>query len=177
MGYFLASIIGIVAATIILFTRYEADDSQIMSELKHMEVMFSNVDGFVNTYINSGASLTDINFKVLGDNAILLNNMVVVENGGDDFQSTVTFPNDPIIWQIIPNINDESSYRLLIDMRHNTPLMSRAIFSESFVGREYCQRNLFGDFDNTLNSYNATTDDFDGTGTTSDGLFVCTVYK
>ncbi|WP_419764056.1 MAG: hypothetical protein ACNI28_09705 [Arcobacter sp.] len=179
MAYFLASIISVVAATIILLTRYEADDSEIMSELEHMKVMLSSVDSFVNTYINSGASLTDINFKVLGDNAILLNNMTVTEDaGGDTFKSTVTFPNNSIKWQIIPNPSDGSSYKLLIDMRGNTSLMNRAIFSESFVGREYCQKNLFGDFANTLNSYDATAKDFvNSGGTTSDGLFVCTVYK
>ena len=180
MAYFLASIISIVAATVILLTRYEADDSQIMSELEHMKSMFSGVDGFVNTYVNSGESITGINFKALGDNAILLNNMVVnIDAGGDDFKSTVSFPNNSIVWQIIPNIGDSSSYKLLVDMRNSAALMSKARFAESFTGREYCQKMLFGDFETAMNSYNAATNDFEnsGTGTNSDGLFVCTVYK
>ena len=178
MAYFIASIISVVAATIILLTRFEADDSQIKSELEQMKVMFSAVDGFVNTYVNSGESIASINFQVLGDNAILLNNMVVTQVGGDDFRSTVTFPNNRVVWQIIPNINDSSSYKLLVNMTNNATLMSKARFSESFVGREYCQKMLFGDFENSSNSYNLATSDFENNGgTNSDGLFVCIVYK
>lgn len=179
MAYFLASIISVVAATIILFSRFEADDSHIKAELEQMKVMFSAVDGFVNTYVNSGESITTVNFKVLGDNSILLNNMVVSEDaGGDDFRSTVTFPNNRVVWQIIPNINDASSYKLLVDMRNNASLMSKARFSESFVGIEFCQKMLFGTFETLTNSYDAATDDFvNNGGTNEDGLLVCIVFK
>ena len=49
MPYFVSSIIAVVSAMIILFTRYEADDSAITSELERMKSMFLAVDGFVNT--------------------------------------------------------------------------------------------------------------------------------
>ena len=38
-------------------TRYEADDSAITSELDRVKSMFIMIDGFVNTYIQSGGSL------------------------------------------------------------------------------------------------------------------------
>ena len=58
MPYFVSSIIAVTSAMIILFTRYEADDSAITSELERMKSMFVAVDGFVNTFIESGGDLT-----------------------------------------------------------------------------------------------------------------------
>ena len=52
MPYFVSSIIAVVSAMIIMFTRYEADDSTITAELDRMKSMFITVDGFVNTYGN-----------------------------------------------------------------------------------------------------------------------------
>ena len=65
MPYLVSSIIAIVSAMIILFTRYEADDSTITAELERMKSMFIAVDGFVNTYIESGGSLENVNFEEL----------------------------------------------------------------------------------------------------------------
>ena len=62
MPYLVSSIIAVVSAMIILFTRYEADDSSITAELDTMKSMFIAVDGFVNTYIESGGSLENVNF-------------------------------------------------------------------------------------------------------------------
>ena len=65
MPYLVSSIIAVVSAMIILFTRYEADDSTITAELERMKSMFIAVDGFVNTYIESGGSLENVNFEEL----------------------------------------------------------------------------------------------------------------
>ncbi|QOG11221.1 hypothetical protein [Arcobacter sp. FWKO B] len=175
MAYFLASIISIVAAFMILFTRYEADDSQIKADLEHMKVMFSMVDGFVNTYINSGENMQDINFEILEDRGILLSNATVVGAGNS---AVMTLPNSNVTWQLIPNKNDATSYKILVDITRSSSLMSKSVFSESFIGREYCQKALFGSFETNTNSYNGT-DDFvnSGGGTNSDGLFVCVVFK
>ena len=49
MPYFVSSIIAVVAAMVIMLTRYEADDSTITAELDRVKSMFMMVDGFVNT--------------------------------------------------------------------------------------------------------------------------------
>ena len=176
MPYLVASIISIVTAMTILFTRYEADDSTIKAELENMRVMFSMVDGFVETCINTDSScLDDISFEKLSIAGVLINNSVV---SGSGLSSTVTFPHNDVIWQIIPNKNASNSYKLLVDMRASAGLMSKAIFSENFSSREFCEKPLFGTAELKENQFDGT-DDFEnsGSGTTSDGIFVCTVFK
>lgn len=179
MAYFLASIISITTALVILLTRYTADDSSINGEIEQMKTMISIVDGYVNTYIEAGESLETITAKTLDDNGILLSNSVVIEDsGGDNNKSTLSFPNNHVTFQIISNKDDSSSYELLINMTGNSALMSKARFSESFVGREYCGKMLFGEFQTTYNAYNETDEDFvSNSGTNSDGVFACIVYK
>lgn len=195
MPYFVSSIIAIVSAMIILFTRYEADDSAITGELEKMKSMFITIDGFVNTYIQSGGDLSSINFEELYDNGILLGN---IEKGtgkeveGTGFASTLTFPKSGVKWQLIPvrdiNSNDDnadfgdsagSAYKLLVNMHSNPTLMSKAIFSESFSGREFCEKMLFGTLQRKAKTYVSTEDKetFSLDGTDSDGYFVCIVFK
>lgn len=184
MPYLVASILSIVAAMTILFTRYEADDSTIKAELANMKVMFSMVDGFVNTYVDSGGDLTAINFEVLADDNILFNvgtsdnNTRITPTAGDEFETTMRLPSSEVVWHLIPNPSETNSYKLLVDMTGNSGLMSKAIFSESFSGREFCEKMLFGTFEEDGKEYNTTTLDFDSeTGTKSNGIFVCTVFK
>lgn len=185
MPYLVSSIIAVVSAMIILFTRYEADDSTITAELERMKSMFIAVDGFVNTYIESGGSLENVNFEELYDNGILLGNIKRTSPAeasdnvlGDAEASKLTFPGSTVSWQLIPNIDDNSSYKVLIDMTKNSSLMSKAIFAESFSGREYCEKMLFGTSELDRTSYDTGTKNFIGTSTNkSDGLFVCIVYK
>ncbi len=179
MPYIVASIIAIVAALTLLLTRYEADDSTIKAELANMKVMFSMVDGFVNTYVDSGGDLTDINFEELDTSGVLLSNSTV---NGVGLASTLTLPNNNVVWQIIPNRNPiviSNSYKLLVNMTGSAGLMSKAIFSESFSGREFCEKTLFGTFQVNGKTYDSTAgaETFDVDGTTSDGSFVCIVFK
>lgn len=178
MAYFLASIISVVAATVIMLTRYEADDSQITADLEQMKTMFLMVDGFVNTYINSGASMADINFELLDDSGILIENSVI---NGVGTASVMTLPNNIVRWHLIPNRDNISSYKLLVDVRQSRSMMSKSRFVESFVGREYCENMLFGSFETLTNTFQAfpTPVDFvnNGAGTNADGLFVCVVFK
>jgi hypothetical protein len=184
MPYLVASIMTIVTAMTILFTRYEADDSTIKAELENMRVMFSMVDGFVNTYVDSGGNLPGINFEVLADSSILFNigttdnSTRITPTAGDGFETTMRLPSSEVIWHLIPNIADASSYKLLVNMNGSSGLMSKAIFSESFSGREFCEKSLFGTFETNRVSYDIGTADFlDNTGSNNDGLFVCVVYK
>ena len=185
MPYLVSSIIAIVSAMIILFTRYEADDSTITAELDRMKSMFITVDGFVNTYIESGGSLENVNFQELYENGILLGNIKRTSPAetsdnvlGDAEASKLTFPGSRVSWQLIPNIDDNSSYKVLVDMTNNSSLMSKAIFAESFSGREFCEKMLFGTLEPNRTSYDTGTKNFIGTSTNkSDGLFVCIVYK
>jgi hypothetical protein len=182
MPYLVASILTIVAALTILLTRYEADDSTIKAEIANMKVMFSMVDGFVNTYVDSGGNLTNINFQKLNDTGILFNvgvtanSTILTAAVPNTSVSTIRLPSSDVIWHLIPNPDDTTSYKLLVDIRGNSGLMSKAIFSESFIGKEFCEKSLFGTFERTRISFDGT-DDFTGTGTNSDGLFVCVVYK
>ena len=208
MPYLVSSIIAVVSAMIIMFTRYEADDSTITAELDRVKSMFLMVDGFVNTYIQSGGDLTKINFQKLSCEGILLGNIkdkyVAVncdsneDSGSTDdniddnvklhgYSSTLTFPSSTVKWQLIPVRTDDpvvalqsssgSAYKLLVDMRQNSGLMSKAIFAESFSGREFCEKMLFGTLDRSGNAFVVANNTFGTTGTQNDGLFVCIVFK
>lgn len=200
MPYFVSSIVAIVSAMIIMFTRYEADDSSITAELDRMKSMFLMVDGFTNTYIQSGESLSNINFEALYDAGILSGNIKMTKPTaaaddnvkGSGMASTLTFPSSSVVWQIIPvkDIAGEveskdfatsagSAYKLLVDMSENGSLMSKAIFSESFSGREFCEKLLFGTFQGLRKEYvgDALDGNFPEGGTNNDGLFVCIVFK
>lgn len=61
MPYLIASLLAVVAALVLIMSRYEADDSLFMSEIDKLGTMFSMVDGYVNTYTNSGRQLRSIN--------------------------------------------------------------------------------------------------------------------
>lgn len=194
MPYLVSSIIAVVAATIILLTRYEADDSAITAELDSMKSMFLMVDGFVNTYVQSGGDLTDVNFEKLYDAGILSGNIEKSVSPATDkdldgvgIKSTLTFPNNDVIWQLIPVRTDDpivtlqssagTAYKLLVDMRGNSSLMSKAIFAESFSGGEFCEKMLFGTLDRNGNALVEATSNFGTAGTNNDGLFVCIVFK
>lgn len=129
MPYLVSSIIAIVAALIVLMTRYEADDSAITAEVERAKSMFITIDGFVNTYIQSGGDMTmgdtinteaykKINFASLYKDGILFGNIskenILKVNLNDSkqsseetdknkfFESQLQFPNSNIIWQIVP---------------------------------------------------------------------------
>lgn len=204
MPYLVSSIIAVVSAMIIMLTRYEADDSAITAELDRMKSMFVMVDGFVNTYVESGGNLTDINFQKLSCSGILSGNIIdtlsatnceatATTDGVNDnvkgslYSSKLTFPSSSVIWQIIPvRIDDPvttlqssagSAYKLLVDMSANSGLRSKAIFAESFSGREFCEKMLFGTLDRKGNDFVPANNTFGTTGTDIDGKFVCIVFK
>ncbi len=203
MPYLVSSIIAVVSAMIIMFTRYEADDSTITAELDRVKSMFSMVDGFVNTYIQSGGNLSDINFEVLFNAGILPGNVQKSDPAqpltdnviGDGFSSVLSFPSSSVRWQLIPvrdytpppdntDFGDSagSAYKLLVDMSQNPGLMSKAIFAESFSSREFCEKMLFGtvrpNVERLLNEFDLSTVNFlSDDGTDRDGIFVCIVFK
>ena len=203
MPYLVSSIIAVVSAMIIMLTRYESDDSSITAELDRIKSMFMMIDGFVNTYTQSGGDLTDVNFQKLSCSGVLLGNIkdtlsstncdtTVTADGATDNvtgsfnASKLTFPSNSVIWQLIPipstdvdyGASSGSAYKLLVDMRGNSTLMSKAIFSESFSGREFCEKMLFGTLELNRTSYDTATKNFIGASTNKgDGLFVCIVFK
>lgn len=187
MPYFVSSIIAVVSAMIIMFTRYEADDSSITAELESVKSMFSTINGFVNTYIKTDGDLTKVNFQELSCGGILLGNIKdtlaatdcattatadkTTDNVIDSlYESKLIFPKSKVKWQLIPvrdiTENDDnadfgdsagSAYKLLVDMSANTSLMSKAIFSESFASGEFCEKMLFGTTLRTAKSYDSTS--------------------
>ena len=177
MPYLVSSIIAVVTALIILMTRYEADDSAITTEIERTKSMFITVDGFVNTYIQSGGDMfmgetveTDtykkINFATLYKNGILLgsiskddiknvslNDNILAENESDKnifFQSQLQFPSSQIVWQIVPIV----SYTV-------TDYKGKVIYLSKSVGAGY---QLFIDFskNTTLMSKDAFSENFFG---------------
>lgn len=187
MPYLVSSIIAIVAALIVLMTRYEADDSTITSEIERAKSQFLAVDGFVNTYIQSGGDMSKINFEQLFNDGILLgnitkgiptseNNVTVAAGdiGDKSFQATLKFPNSNIIWQIVPIVSGDTikdstgtdknisssagtGYKVFVDFSANLTLKSKDAFSENFFGKEICEKILFGNFINNATSISITT--------------------
>src|SRR5574344_1239493 len=103
MPYLVSSIIAIVAALIILMTRYEADDSQITAEIERAKSMFLSVDSFVNTYIQSGGDLQGgstteahrkLNFATLYKNGILIGSISKNEIKDVSLDDTKTAENE-----------------------------------------------------------------------------------
>lgn len=202
MPYLVSSIIAVVTALIILLTRYEADDSAITAEIERAKSMFITVDGFANTYIQSGGDMTKINFEQLFDDGILLGNMTKGTNTLDNvkvtagaFTATLEFPRSNILWQIVPivdyKINDYrgvevdlgksvgAGYQLFIDFTKESTLMSKNAFSENFLGREICEKTFFGSFINNATSISSSSGTLNQTtgGTSSDGKIACVVFK
>ena len=186
MPYLVSSIIALVAAMIVLMTRYEADDSQITAEIERAKSQFLAVDSFVNTYIQSGGDMSSINFEQLFDDGILPGNItkgittskhnVRVDAGviGDkSFQAILEFPKSNIIWQIVPIVSGDkikdstgtdkdisssagAGYKLWVDFSKESSLMSKDAFSENFFGKEICEKNLFGSFINNATAISIT---------------------
>ncbi|MDD3007449.1 MAG: hypothetical protein PHQ70_01145 [Arcobacter sp.] len=206
MPYLVSSIMAVVAALIILLTRYEADDSAITQEIERAKSMFITIDGFANTYIQSGGDMTKINFEQLFDDGILLGNMtkgilssnsnvkVVAGAIGDkSFTATLEFPKSNIKWQIVPivdyKINDYrgeeidlgksvgAGYQLFIDFSDDSTLNSKSAFSENFLGREICEKTFFGSFINDATSISSLNQIVTTSGTSSDGKIACVVFK
>ncbi len=199
MPYLVSSIIAVVTAMIILLTRYEADDSAITAEIERTKSMFITVDGFVNTYIQSGGDMTAINFEELYDNGILLGNITKGTKASsenvkvDGLESTLTFPSSKIIWQIVPittadtavkieGLNKDfsssagSGYKLFIDFSNNETLKSKSAFSESFLARELCENNFFGTAIKDATAI-SSTNTITLTGSNSDSKLACIIFK
>ncbi|WP_198304248.1 hypothetical protein [Arcobacter vandammei] len=175
MPYLVSSIIALVAAMIVLMTRYEADDSQITAEIERAKSQFLAVDSFVNTYIQSGGDMgigttgeahEKLNFATLYKSGILLGNITktdILEVALDDvksaedetdkakfFQSQLKFPQSNIIWQIVP----------IVDYKIND-YKGKEIDLGKSVGSGY---QLFVDFNgnSSLKSKNAFSENFFG---------------
>lgn len=202
MPYFVSSIIAVVSAMIIMFTRYEADDSSITAELESVKSMFSTINGFVNTYIETGGDLTKVNFEVLFDAGILSGNIRQSDENATDkeldwknraFASVLNFPKSQVKWQLIPvrditaesealdfGSSAENAYKILVDMSANSSLMSKSKFAESFASREFCEKMLFGTVQAKRKTYEVLSsgeENFKEDGTDKDGIFVCVVFK
>ena len=190
MPYIVSLIIAAATSLVILLTRYEPDDSSIKIELERMKSMILVIDGFVDTYIQSGGDMSEINFQKLEEDGILPENIERNDPSedsdnvkGNEKESTLTFPNSEVIWQLIPNIDDNTSYKILVDMTANSVLKSRAGFAKSFLGKEYCEKALFGEFKTNHNAYDESTEDFfidetaDEPADKTDAKFVCIIYK
>jgi hypothetical protein len=137
--------------------------------------MISYIDESVDDFIEDGNSLDTVNFELLKAQNLLLSNSTVE---GTSLNSKLKFKGSEVVWQIIPNVSDATSYKLLIDMQLEPVLMRKSIFAEMYVGGQYCEKLSFGDFDTYMNSFDENSSDFVNiNGTNSDGIILCTIYK
>lgn len=171
----ISMIVLIVVSLIILTTRYETNSLIIQTELDRCKMMFLKIDGSVDSYLDSGENLANINFQVLNTGHYLLSNSII---SGSAFGSTMKFNQNQIVWHLIPNMGDITSYKLMIDFSSNGTLMEKVTFSEMFIGTHLCEKLLFGDFYPTINSYDELNVNFiDLGGSNTDGIIECTIYK
>ena len=185
MPYLVASILAVSSAMIIMLTRYEADDSSIKAELQRIESMFTLIDGFVNVYIDSGESVTTVDFEQLDADDILYESVETTPNPstGSGVDTLIGFRNSEITWQIVPSFEvtnitlDSNSYVLFMNFTNESSLMSKNKFSESFIGREYCENNLFGTMRDDFVSFDSTSGEIDDSGADDDGILACVVHK
>lgn len=180
MGYFLASIISISAALVIILTRYTGDDTSVQSEVEYLKEMVYIVDDYVNTYIESGGLLENVNITTLNDDGILLAESTVlpVATPADPNNRTLSFNNhEDYVFMVIPSPTNANAYELFIDFTRNNALMSKSGFVESLIRSEFCEKGLFGDFQGNYNSYNTSDERFNTAGTRDDGLAGCIIYK
>jgi len=175
MAYIIGIIVAIIASLFILISRYEVNTTSIQNELTQLKVMVSKVDSSVDAYLSVGENLTIINFQVLNSGHYLLSNSIIF---GTSYSSTMKFNGSDIVWHLIPNMSDSTSYKLMIDMSSNKTLMEKPAFAEMFVGTELCEKLLFGDFNTLINTYDGVNTNFISiNGTKTDGIIGCTVYK
>ena len=175
MVYIIGVIIAIVTSLMVLTLKYESNPGAMQNGLARVEIMMSNIDDSVNQYIENTKTLDDINFEQLHEEHYLLSNSIIY---GNLFASTMMFHGNNIVWHLIPNKDDETSYKLLIDFRQDVALMEKPIFSESFIGTEYCEKLLFANVSPLINRYDDVALDFTSSnGTKTDGILECTVYK
>lgn len=175
MAYIISMIVVIIASLFILISRYEVNTTGIQNELTQLKTMVSKIDSSVDNYLSVGENLTLINFQVLSSGHFLLSNSII---SGTSFDSTMKFNGSDIIWHLIPNMSDSTSYKLMVDMSSNKTLMEKPAFAEMFLGTQLCEKLLFGDFNAFINTYDGVNTNFINiNGTNTDGIIGCTVYK
>ncbi len=175
MVQIISMIVFIVASILILTTRYETNSVAIETELDRCKMMLFRIDSAVDSYLDTGGNLANINFQVLNTGHYLLSNSII---SGSSFASTMRFSQDQIVWHLIPNSVDATSYKLMVDFSLNRTLMEKVVFSEMYIGTHLCEKLLFGDSYSTINSYDGGSINFvDLGGSKTDGIVECTIYK
>jgi hypothetical protein len=165
----------IIGAFVFIVTRFEVDYATVQNEVKQVKRMISYIDKVVDEFIEEGNSLDTVNFELLKNQNLLLGNSIIE---GTALNSRLQFKGSEVVWQIILNVSDATSYKLLIDMHSEPGLMRKSVFVEMFVGGMYCEKLSFGDFDTNINSFDENASDFVNiNGTNSDGIILCTIYK
>jgi len=175
VGQIIAVMFIIVSAFVILSSQLRTDNLLYVDELERTKEMLSLIDRSVGDYILAKEKMGHINFDLLDENKYMAANYTL---SGSGFLSKIEFPHSNIIWQIIPNPNDNKiSYKLLVDIRNNVILSEKISLSEKYIGEQFCEKIYFGEYIYDSTVYDAGNEDYLGGGTTSDGLFSCTLYK
>ncbi len=163
MPYIISMLIATVAALIIILTRFDVDNSSINSELQRIEYNLKVIDIFADTYAEvNNDNLEGLSFETLNSQNILIPGIVITTDNTVTPLISRWVDESNVQWEIVSSTS--SSYDLRITFSGNSTLNSKIQFVESFVGREYCIKNMLATTDTT-------------TATNSDGVLTCTISK
>lgn len=169
MPQLIAMIFLVISALVIFSNSFKTDTLSYTDELLRVKKMMLIIDDAID---NTKEKLDKINFESLHDDGLISANYTIV---GTANEATIEFPNTNITWQMVPNT--KKSYKILVDFRDNIALMERKKLSESYIGQELCVNYFFSDFIFDSTTYDPINEVFLGGGTSSDGIFSCTMYK
>ena len=174
MAYFAALILVMLSMLVLITNQFKIDAGSLPKELDSLEKMVFLIDDGVASYVKKG-KMENINFEELQTNNDLGANYTLSLSGNDAY---INFTQSNIHWQLIPNpFNNKKSYKLRIDFHNEPLLMERVRLIELFIGKEICEKMLFGEYIFDTLSYDSITQDYLGGGTDSDGILSCTLYK
>ncbi len=152
MPYFVSSIIAIVSATVILLTRFEGDNSSVISELEKVKKMILVVDGYVDSYLEVTGSIprtatsiyTNFSAKTLEDSGLLLSGSIVETSSKElyfpyDTSKTIAFTVSP---EASPSTST-SSYDLSVEIKNHPVLSGRLNLVKNYIEKEVCEKRLF----------------------------------
>ncbi len=193
MPYFVSSIIAIVSAVVIIFSRFEGGNSDVIPELEKVKSMMKIVDGYVDTYLASGGLIENLSSVALRDSGILLSGSCV------STEPTLYFPSvnmtvdagctghDGVIFQVASTqmatagsasaIKSQlSSYVMFVKTSPIAALNSNPQLTETYIAKEVCEKTLFGKA-YTNGNHLGTNFALKSSNYDNDGMVICVIAK
>ncbi len=184
MPYFVSSIIAIVSAFVVLFTRYEGDNSVVISELEKVKKMILVVDSYVDTYLSAGYSINTLDAKALRNGGLLLDGSCVNNS------NTLYFPHKNltvdascsgnsglVAFQLKKSPTGFSSYDLYIGVSSVSAFANSKKLAENYIKKEVCEKTLLGKANLNVTELTLSAAAFGTGGNDHDGKVLCTISK